>query len=59
LNQVQKRLGGGHIGQVILAVGGRQFQLVTICRQLTAFLAQPLFQLGPAFARGGWIRLLG
>jgi hypothetical protein len=37
----------GDVGKVAFAVGGGQFQSVTICHRLTSLLAQPLFQLVP------------
>src|SRR5260370_41387615 len=44
--------------EIVLAVGGRQFHLVTDCHQLTAFFSQPFFQFVPVFPCGCWIRLL-
>ena len=43
LNEAQQGFDIGHVGEVAFAVGGGQFQLVTICHQLTSFLPQPLF----------------
>ena len=38
----QQIFGGGNVGQVIFAIGGGQFQSVTVCHRLTTFLAQTL-----------------
>ena len=37
LDKPQQCLGSSHIGKTLLAVFCRQFQLVTICHQLTSF----------------------
>jgi hypothetical protein len=59
LDKAQQDFGGGGIGQTLLAIGRPHFQLVTICHQLTAFLAQPFFQLVPVFPCRLVIGLLG
>jgi hypothetical protein len=59
LDEAQQSLGGGDIGETLFAVLGRHFQLVTIRHQLTAFLAQPLFQLIPIFSGGYNLVLVG
>ena len=59
LDEPQQGLGSGDIGEVVFAVGGRQFQSVTICHRLTPFLAEPLFQLVPVLPGSLEIRLLG
>jgi hypothetical protein len=46
------------IGQTLFAVGSGHPQLVTICHQLTSFLAESLFELIPVFASRRWIELL-
>ena len=59
LDEAQQGLGGGRVSEALFAILRRHFQLVTIRHQLTAFLAQPLFQLVPIFSGGSKIRLLG
>jgi len=58
LDEAQEGLGIGHVGEVAFAVGGGQFQLVTICNQLTSFLLQTVFQHFPVALGGLVIRLL-
>ena len=58
LDEAQEGLGGGDVGEIIFPVGGGHFQLVTVCHQLTAFFAEPLFQLIPILSGRLGIRLL-
>jgi hypothetical protein len=59
LDETQQGLGSGDVSEVAFAVGGRQFQLVTICNQLASFLAESVFQNLPVVSGGLEIRLLG
>lgn len=54
----EEGFGGGDIGEVFLAVGGRHFQSVTICHRLTALFGEPLLELVPIFSGCLVIRLL-
>ena len=47
------------IGEVVLAVGSGQFQLVTICNQLTSFLGETVLQNLPIVSGSVVVRLLG
>jgi hypothetical protein len=59
LDETQQGLGSGDVSEVFLAVGGGQFQSVTICHRLTSFLVKSLFQLVPILSGRLKIRLLG
>ncbi len=59
LDEAQQGLGVGDVGEAHFAVVGGQFEPVTICHQLTAFLSEPLFQLVPILSGRLKIRLLG
>ena len=47
------------VAETLFAVGGGHLQLVTICHQLTPFLAQPLLELVPILAGSVRVGLLG
>ena len=47
------------VGEVVLAVGSGQFQLVTICNQLTSFLGETVLQNLPIVPSSAGVRLLG
>jgi hypothetical protein len=52
LNDAEHRLDARAVGSVTLAIGGRQFQFVTICHDLVCtFLQEPLLELAPIGAR--------
>jgi hypothetical protein len=59
LDEAQQGLGIGDVREVAFAVGGFQFQLVTICNQLRSLLVQPVFQHFPVVLSRLVIRLLG
>jgi hypothetical protein len=58
LDKTQECFGAGHIGEAHFPVISRQFEPVTVCHQLTSFLAKPLFQLIPVFSSHLKVRLL-
>ena len=49
LDDAQKLLGVGNVGEAVFTVRRPHFQLATIRHQFTAFFFQPLFQLIPVF----------
>jgi hypothetical protein len=48
--QPQQGLGISGIGQIFFSIGGRHYQLVTICHRFTSFLFKPFFELVPVFS---------
>ena len=59
LHQAQQALGGGAVGQVVLAVCSGQFQSVTSCHRLTALLGKAPLELVPVLAGCLIVSLLG
>ena len=59
LDEPQQSLCVGDVGEAHFAVVSGQFQLVTICNQLTSFLAEAVFKNLPVVPGGLVIRLLG
>ena len=58
LHQPQQSLGIGDVGEIVFAVGGGQFQLVTICHQLTTLLGEAVLQDFPIISRRPIVSLL-
>jgi hypothetical protein len=45
LDQAEQSFSGCDVGEALFAILGGQFQLVTVCNQLTAFLGQDVIAL--------------
>ena len=58
LDEAQKGFSRGRVGEITFAVGGGQFQLVTICNQLTSLLVESVLQDFPVILGQLVIRLL-
>jgi hypothetical protein len=58
LDDAQQGFGGGNVGQVVLAVSGRQFQSVTACHRLTTLFGKTPSELVPVFPRRLVVSLL-
>lgn len=53
LDEAEKLLRVGDIGEALLAIGSRHLQSVTICNGLIALVVQPLFHDAPIHLRVG------
>jgi hypothetical protein len=58
LDEAQEGFGAGDIGEVVLAVGGRELQSVTFCNRLASFLTKAVFEHFPVITGRLKIRLL-
>jgi hypothetical protein len=58
MDKAQQSLGARDVGEAHLAVIGGQFELVTICHQLTSLLFQTLSELVPVLSGRLVVRLL-